>query len=183
MAIDASRQTIPGTTGQLESNDLLEATYRDHGQRLRGRLLAMTRDPAVADDLMAEAFLRLAIELRAGRTPTDPPAWLYRVANNLVMSRGRRSIVARRAMPGLLERGVEPSPEDRVVERERDQLVHEVLDTLSAADREIVVLAARGYRPQEIAGIIGKSAAATRTSLCRARGKIRVGLKLSGMTA
>ena len=33
---------------------------------------------------MSEAFLRLATEIRAGRLPDDPSAWLYRVGANLV---------------------------------------------------------------------------------------------------
>ena len=45
-------------------------------------------------------------------------------------------------------------------------------------DRRIVVLAAQGYRPEEIAGMIGCSGEATRTRLCRARGRLRTRLAL-----
>jgi RNA polymerase sigma-70 factor (ECF subfamily) len=166
-----------------EQDDLLEAIYRDHATGLRGRLLAMTRDPAVADDLVSEAFIRLATQIRAGRTPDDPPAWLHRVGVNLVVSRARRSGVATRALPGLVRRESARSPEDEVVDRERDSLLHDVLRTLPPDDREIVVLAARGYRPEEIATMIGKSGPATRTRLCRARGRLRSSLELAGMTA
>ena len=41
--------------GQAET---LEAIYRAHVGGLRGRLVAQTRDPALADDLVSEAFLR-----------------------------------------------------------------------------------------------------------------------------
>ena len=50
-------------------------------------------------------------------------------------------------------------------------------------DRQVVVLAAQGYRPQEIAGIIGCSGEATRARLCRARGRLRIRLESAGMTA
>ncbi len=119
----------------------------------------------------------------SGRTPDDPPAWLYRVGSNLVVSRARRASVATRALPGLVRRGDVRSPEDEVLDRERDLLLHDVLGSLAVDDREIVVLAARGYRPEEIAEIIGKSGAATRTRLCRARGRLRTRLELAGMTA
>lgn len=164
-------------------DDTLETLFLANAAWLRGRLLAMTRDPAVADDLVSEAFLRLALELRAGRAPQDPRAWLYRVGANLVVSRARRSAVAARAMPGLLERDLAPSPEDEVVHRERDLLLHEGLGALAGDDRRIVVLAAHGYRSQEIAAMIGCSDAATRTRLCRARGRLRTRLELAGMTA
>jgi RNA polymerase sigma-70 factor (ECF subfamily) len=164
-----------------EQDEQLEAIYRSHAPSLRGRLLAMTRDPAVADDLVGEAFLRLATEMRAGRPPLDPPAWLHRVGSNLVVSRARHSTVATRAMPGLVDRRVDTSPEDQVIERERDLLVRAALARLGGDDREIVVMAARGYRPEEIAGVIGKTGQATRTRLCRARGRLRERLELAGL--
>ena len=160
----------------------LEAIYRANAAALRGRLLSMTRDPALADDLTSEAFLRLAVELDAGRAPNDPRAWLYRVGSNLVISRARRAAVATRAMPELLERDVAPSPEDVAVSNERDEMLHQVLGSLGSVDRQVVVLAAQGYRAEEIAKVIGASGAAARTRLCRARGRLRAHLTLAGMT-
>jgi RNA polymerase sigma factor (sigma-70 family) len=166
-----------------DRSDALEALYLAHAPAIRGRLLALTRDPAVADDLASEAFLRLASELDAGRAPDDARAWLYRVGANLVVSRARRTNVAMRAMPGLLERDVAASPEDEAIAHERDDLLRDVLATLAGRDRQIVILAAQGYRTEEIAGIIGCSGQATRTRLCRARGRLRTRLQLAGMTA
>ena len=164
-------------------DEMLEALFRDHAPGLRARLMRLTRDPAVADDLVGDAFLRLALELRAGRPPQDARAWLHRVGANLVVSRARRASVATRALPALLDRSLAGSPEDEVVRRERDMVLHDGLDTLSGDDRRIVVLAARGYGAQEIAAIIGCSQAATRTRLCRARGRLRARLELVGLTA
>jgi RNA polymerase sigma-70 factor (ECF subfamily) len=172
----------PAATTIREQDELLESIYRAHAAWLRGRLLASTRDPAVADDLVGEAFVRLAAAIRAGRAPLDPPAWLHRVAVNLVVSRARRTTVATRALPGLLDRDLASSPEDEVLERERDRVVHDALATLAGHDRQIVVMAARGYRPEEIAGIIGKSGQATRTQLCRARSRLRSRLEMAGFS-
>ena len=83
-------------------------------------------------------------------------------------------------MPGLLDRGVAASPEDAVVDRERDEMLYDALASLAGDDRRIVVLAAQGYRPEEIARMIGCSGAATRTRLCRARGRLRSQLALGG---
>jgi RNA polymerase sigma factor (sigma-70 family) len=171
------------TEATRDQDAILEALFLAHAAGLRGRLLVLSRNPAIADDLVSEAFLRLALEVRAGRTPLDPRAWLFRVGANLVVSRARRAAVATKAMPGLLERDVAPSPEDEIVTRERDTILRDGLESLDGRDREIVVLAARGYRSDEIAGLIGCSPAATRTRLCRARGRLRARLQLAGMTA
>ena len=166
-----------------DGRTMLEAAFLAHAPALRGRLIGLTRDPAVADDLLSECFVRLATEIQAGRAPLDPAAWLFRVGRNLAISRARRAAVATRAMPGLYDRGVAGSPEDAVLDRERDELLADALDSLAGGDRRIVVLAAQGYRPEEIARMIGCSGPATRTRLCRARGRLRSHPALAGMTA
>ena len=137
----------------------------------------MTRDPATADDIVSETFLRLAIEFRAGRAPCDGPAWIHRVARNLAVSRARRTNVANRALSRLVDRSVVQSPEIELVDRERDVRVRNALATLANDDRRVVVLAARGYQPAEIAMIVDKPRSATRTRLCRARRQLRTRLE------
>jgi RNA polymerase sigma-70 factor (ECF subfamily) len=180
-------KTVPallasGTTG-TDGSTLLEATFRAHAPALRGWLIGLTRDPATADDLVGECFLRLAKEFDAGRPPLDPAAWLHRVGRNLVISRARRSAVATRAMPGLFDRDVAASPEDAVLARERDDMLSDALASLTGDDRRIVMLAATGYRPEEIARMVGCSGPAVRTRLCRARGRLRSHPALAGLTA
>ena len=133
----ADRTPSVNRAAMREQDARLEAIYRDEAPALRGRLLAITRDPAVADDLVGEAFLRLATQIRDGRAPDDPAAWLYRVGRNLAISRGRHESVATRAMPGLLDRGLAESPEDEVIRRERDEVVHDALATLDPGDQEL----------------------------------------------
>jgi RNA polymerase sigma factor (sigma-70 family) len=157
----------------------LDAAYRAEAGPLRGRLLAVTRNAAIADDLVAAAFVRLVAQVRAGDPPEDVGAWLYRVGYNLAISGGRRQVVATRALPGLVDRRVGESPEEEVVRRERDGVVRGALATLGDDDRELVLMAASGYRPVEIAGMTGRSSEATRTRLCRARGRLR-GMLLAG---
>ena len=145
---------------------------------------AMTRDPAVADDLVSEAFIRLATEIRAGRTPDDPPAWLYRVGANLVVSRARRAAVATRALPGLRRprmarvargRGRRPRARPAAARRAR----HRSPPTTGRSSSW-----PRGaIGPRRSPAMIGKSGPATRTRLCRARGRLRSSLELAGMTA
>ena len=166
-----------------EQDRVLESIYRSHAVPLRGHVLRLTRDPATADDIVGETFLRLAIEFRAGRAPDSGPAWLNRVARNLAVSRARRTNVAARALSRLVDRAVAQSPETEVIGRERDVRVRDALATLANDDRRIVVLAARGYQPAEIALIVEKPGSATRTRLCRARGHLRACLEPADMTA
>lgn len=161
---------------------VVQLAYEVHRGPLVRRLTVLTRDADVAEDLAQEAFLRLAREVEAGRTPDDAGAWLHRVAGNLVASRGRHlSVVDRRA--GELPRPDAPaSPETLVVEAELNEALASVLAQLSSDDRGALILAAQGYRGPEIAASIGRTAGATRTLLCRARSKVRDRLGLAGFS-
>ena len=158
----------------------VEAAFTQHGPALARYLTWLTRDPALAEDLAQEAFLRLARELQAGRAPDNVGAWLRRVGANLATSQGRRAQVAHR-QASALPRPQEPrSPESIVVGGELASQVRALIGELSAAERHAVLLAADGAAGSEIARFVGRSPAATRTLLCRARAKLRESLLRSG---
>ena len=155
---------------------IVEAAYTDHAPALMRYLTAFTRDATAAEDLTQEAFVRLAIEVAADRAPDNVGAWLHRVARNLATSRGRHATVAERRKVDLVSRESAPSPEIATLEAEEHRALYAALATLAATDREVLVLAAHGYRGPEIARQIGRTEGATRTLLCRARSKVRTQL-------
>jgi len=161
-------------------DQIVEQAYATHLAGLQRRLTALTRDPAVAEDLAQESFVRLVVEVRAGRIPDEPGAWLHRVAQNLATSRGRRLSVAARNSDRLARPSEPPSPEAVVIEAEDGRALHEALDELRATDRQALLLAAHGYRGEEIAQALGRTDGATRTLLCRARIKIRERMVAAG---
>ena len=160
-------------TGDLGQDRTIEAAYVAHAGPLLRRLTATTRNAAAAEDLTQEAFMRLVIEVNAGRIPNDAGAWLHRVGHNLAMSRGRRIAVANRRIGEITLPGDAPSPETMTLEAERNSELHDALAGLGATDQRVLLLAATGYRGWEIARSIGRTDAATRTLLCRARLKVK----------
>ena len=56
---------------------IVERAYTEHHGALRRRLTAVTRDPATAEDIVQEAFLRLVIEIRAVGVPDNVGGWLW----------------------------------------------------------------------------------------------------------
>lgn len=149
------------------------SAYSDHADVLRGHLAAYTRDAAAAEDLLHETFVRLLIELAAGRTPDHVRAWLFRVGVNLAASRARHHVVARRRAPELARREVVPSPEDDLIERETAGAITGLLDHLPGDVRAALLLSAHGYSGAEIARHIGRSELATRSLICRHRSRLR----------
>ena len=147
-----------------------------HEASIFGLLLAVARDREVAADATQEAFLRLLVEVRKGRYPERPGAWLYRTGVNLVISRARRDAVARRFAPRLLSRDGGSNPEAAALQHERSAAMRDVLETLSPIERAALVMAAQGVTGEEIATSLGKTHGATRTLLSRARVRLRDGL-------
>jgi RNA polymerase sigma-70 factor (ECF subfamily) len=165
---------------RVDVERVVETAYAANSSSLLRHLTATTRDASAAEDLTQEAFLRLVIEVEAGRVPDDVGAWIHRVGHNLAMSRGRRIAVADRRNHELVRPGEAPSPEAVAIAEERDQSVRRAVAGLGDTDRRAVILSANGYRGPEIARSIGRSDAATRTLLCRARTKLRVRLIEAG---
>jgi RNA polymerase sigma factor (sigma-70 family) len=162
---------------------ILDAWDAYHGG-IYAFLVDATRDGSIAEDLLQETFARLAREARAGRVPEQVRPWLYRVAGNLVVSRARRVLSARRWFDrfGVPEHraAVAESPEARLLRREAFEDLDGVLKHLAPDARAALLLAAEGFTGHEIAESIGRSEAATRTLLCRARVRVRHDLVATG---
>ncbi len=148
--------------------------FERYGPEIQAHLRALVRDPGEAEDLAQETFVRLLAEIAAGRAPDNTRAWLHRVASNLAMSYGRHRRVAQRAEPRLRADGSVPATEDLAVRHDEHRRVRDALGELRDQDREVVLLAAAGLSGPELAGRMGRSDSATRTMLCRARGRLRL---------
>ncbi|MEO5704313.1 MAG: sigma-70 family RNA polymerase sigma factor [Candidatus Limnocylindrales bacterium] len=166
---------------QAFAEQLVEAAYVEHRAPLVRHLTIVTRDSEVAQDLAHDAFLRLARAVEEGQAPDDAGAWLHRVGVNLAMSRGRHLQVINRRSQSLTQPSAAPNPESILVEGELTEAVAACLTELSGSERHALVLAAYGYGGTEIAASIGRTPGATRTLLCRARGKIRERILTAGL--
>lgn len=175
------RDVSPRSLQREEVVDVVAAAYDTYERALYAFALGLTRSGAAAEDLVQESYLRLVREVRAGRTPDNPRAWLYRVCSNLATSRGRRATVATRYLPFLAAREVGETPEARHLRLEIGSELSAALADLSPDERQGLLLAAGGFHGAEIAEIIGRSHGATRTMLTRARMKVQA--RLTGEAA
>lgn len=167
------------TDGPLDPamiSDLITAAYRDHAASIHGIALRSTRDREVAADITQEAFVRLVTEVQAGRIPNNIGGWLYRTSANLVISRARRTSVARRFAARLVRRDAPSEPDVLVIGREQSRELERALATLRTTDRIALLMAAHGATGAEIASHLGRSEAATRTLLSRARTHLRAAM-------
>jgi RNA polymerase sigma-70 factor (ECF subfamily) len=168
----------PRVTDREDVADVVTTAYDAFERGLYAFALGITRSGTAAEDLVQESYLRLVREVQAGRAPDNVKAWLYRVCSNLATSRGRRATVATRYLPFLASRELAETPEARHLRLELGAELSAALAHLSPDERQGLLLSASGFHGTEIAEIIGRSHAATRTMLTRARTKVQA--RLSG---
>ena len=168
----------PRVADHAAAVDIVSAAYDAFERALYAFALGITHSGTAAEDLVQESFLRLVREVQAGRAPDNVRAWLYRVCANLATSRGRRATVATRYLPFLVSREVGETPEARHVRLELGAELSAALADLSHDERTGLLLSAGGFHGPEIAEMIWRTHAATRTMLTRARLKVQA--RLSG---
>ena len=132
-------------------------------------------DPAQAQDVAQETFLRLYIALRNGEEIRNPRAWIFRAAHNLgLRTRARQQrvqpldSVAGDAIP-------QPgTPADALlIEAERRSNLADAIAALSPQQRQCLHLRAEGLRYREIAAAIGISVSTVSEFLTRAIAKLK----------
>jgi RNA polymerase sigma-70 factor (ECF subfamily) len=99
---------------------------------------------------------------------------LFAVALNLARDDGRRAATQGRKLELLRGEaaGTAPGPDAALDVAERVAGVRAALETLSATDREALLLKAEGFSYDEIAAALGLAKGAIGTTLARARKKL-----------
>ncbi len=150
--------------------------FRTHAPDLHRFAHFLSGDPTLADDLVAETFVRLwnarqRVDLSTVR------GYLFTITRNLYLQHRRRAARA----TGLDERMPDgaPDPERRAEIRSELGSVYAALQELPEVDRAAVLLRAEGEMSyEEIAAALGLSAVAARVRVHRARLKLAAARRL-----
>lgn len=111
--------------------------YERIGSRLHCLAVAYTRNPASAEDLVQEAFLRVWRRRATLSRPGELEGYLYQTVRNLARNHLRRSEVAGR----VLERQALVTPRESTDSQGLDaEQVNSALGSLSVEQREVVLL-------------------------------------------
>ena len=151
----------------------LFTAYRD---RIRRYILRMVRDPAEAEDLTQETFLRAHRRLYLLRHPEAVDGWLYRIATHVCLDRLRQrkpqdSIddeqTANRVEAAVRTR---PSLADIAERRQTSLCVQRCLDYLPDNYRAVILLyEIHALTAPEIASLLGVKLTTIKMRLHRAR--------------
>ena len=163
------------TVARARAGDLgaFEDLYRRHVARVYAICLRMTADPARAEDHTQETFVRVWQKLHTFRGETGFPAWLSRVAANVVISERRVGAPRERrerpleAVPALPAPGTPSAGTD----------LERAIAGLPTRARDVFVLHdVEGYRHHEIARLLDVEIGTSKSQLHRARKLLREAL-------
>ena len=172
-----------------------QATFADQAMpfmdQLYGAAMRMTRNPADAEDLVQETYLRAYRGFGSFQEGTNLKAWLYRILTNTFInsyrSKKRRpdeteldegeDLYLYRRLGGLEAARVGRSAEDELMDFFTDGEVKDAMDALPEQFRVAVLLAdVEGFSYKEIAEILDIPIGTVMSRLHRGRKALQKGL-------
>jgi RNA polymerase sigma-70 factor (ECF subfamily) len=141
------------------------------------RYLTRMVGPTDAEDAAQEVFARISRALPAWRGEAKLSTWVYRIATNLAVDRGRQ-LAAQRAGQTLLQIGrtlsAPPRIDDEVSRAEGRDCIRRYVDNLPVVYRSVLLLSeVEGLSNREIAEALGISVDTAKIRLHRARARLR----------
>jgi RNA polymerase sigma factor (sigma-70 family) len=155
-----------------------EQLYQQHAREVYQYALALTANPADAEDVTQTTFLNAYRAFEKGERPHKPHNWLITIAHNVCRMRWRQANSRPREV--ALDEAPEPTTRD-----DEQPNLDEVLTALAALSfnqrAAIVMRELEGRSYHEISGVLGVSVSAVEALLFRARRNLQVGRRGLGV--
>ena len=160
-------------TASTESiSSTFEALFQEHWAHVYRLLNRLVGDPAEAEDLALETFVRLYQRFPLRETEFNPGGWLHRVATNLglhsIRSWKRRERYEMAAGKYALEETPEVRPAEILAQEEERHLVRLVLAQMNERQSQLLVMRYSGLSYKEIAQALRLAPASIGPLLLRA---------------
>ena len=153
---------------------------RIHQDRLYNSIVRVVGHPDRARDVVQDTFIQAIENISRFDGKSQFFTWLYRIAFNRAMSMYRKHKsevsleVARENAGDETMADSQGQPEDRVLQSELVEEVHQAIEQLSAEHRAVIVLREiEGCEYEQIAEILEVSLGTIRSRLHRARSEMR----------
>jgi len=158
-------------------NEQFAAFYARSARSLWAYLARVSRDPALADDLTQESYVRFLCAHHPEDGDVAARRYLFRIATNLLRDHWRRPQSS----------SIEEMPEEMfiakcgVAQSDSQAMLEPAMALMRPRDRQLLWLAyAEGYSHHEIAEVTGLASASIRLLLFRARRKMARLLRQGG---
>lgn len=162
-----------------QSGDLVafERLYRDNERRVFALCMRLSSDPALAEELTQEVFIRAWLKLGSFRGQSAFSSWLYPLTVNVALTE-RRSRRRRLARIVLSENGAAPELPAPVSTPDAGFDLEKAMATLPPGARRVFVLHdVEGRTHEEIGDLLGLATGTSKAQLHRARKLLREALE------
>ena len=148
-------ESTPALAGGARVSSTFEALFMEHWAHVYRLLCRLVGDPAEAEDLALETFLRLYQKSPQQQSEFNAGGWLHRVATNLglhsIRSWKRRERYELTAGKYALDEAVEDSPAEILVREEEQRLARLALTKMNERQSELLIMRHAGFSYKEIA--------------------------------
>ncbi|HET9914380.1 MAG TPA: sigma-70 family RNA polymerase sigma factor [Anaerolineales bacterium] len=148
--------------------------FERYFQSVYNYALSLSNDPATAEDLTQEAFIKAHTHLPNFKPPWNFRSWIFRMTRNLFLDliRGRPEADSFDDISPIP--ASDPSPESRVMASEATRRVRSALERLSVRNKEVLVLReVHGLSYAEIAEVLDTTQPYVKTLLARSRAQFQ----------
>lgn len=153
---------------RIDFEELYERFFRD----VYLFVLAMSKDPHIAEEITQETFFKALKEYRHFRGSCSVKSWLCQIAKNLYISDTRRKKPVH--SESLEEQPDDSDVEDICIRKDEALSIYKVLHCLSEPYKEVFTLRVLGdLSYKEIAEIFGKQETWARVTYHRAKLKVQ----------
>jgi RNA polymerase sigma-70 factor (ECF subfamily) len=168
--VDAPREAVI-EMNPVEDRADIEIVFRAQYERIARVIARVLRDPARAEELAVEVFLKWSRSPKAQGENSE--GWLYRVAVRTGLDELRRQTrrSRRESLFGFARSS--PTPEEIRVAREDQERVRAVLAVMQPRQAELLVLRSHGLSYDELARALQLKPASIGTFLSRAEQAFR----------
>jgi len=170
-------ETEVGPTAEAQSDEPLsfDAAFAAHHRLVYRYAYSLTRDGALAEDVVQEVFLRLHRQLEPAQRGGILRAWLLRVtanvARNLMRTRRRAESRNEKFAVEMSQTAAEEAPEDTLLRQAEIARAQLVLGKLKEPLRSCLLLRHEGLSYREIADALGLRESSVGRYIARARSK------------
>ncbi len=166
-SVPRSMKLSPSTLDQV-----FETIFHEYWTAIHRLIARMVIDPAEAEDLALETFLRLYKDRRLQGEDFNTRGWLYRVATNLALQsiRGfkRREHYETSAGKSALLESQEDQPQKILAEKEERYFVRIALGQMNPRQAELLIMRYSGMAYKDIASALNLSPTSIGPLLLRA---------------
>lgn len=166
-------------------DDAFDLLYRQGAPRLRGFLVRLCGNGALADDLTQEAFVRIHVARGSFHAGAAALPWMLAIGRNAFLDHARRHDVRRASSERashsddveVAVASAETRGDEVLAAREMLGIVRATLDQMSLAQREaFVLLRFEGLSVRDAAQVLGTTEAAVKVRAFRAYEALREAL-------